>query len=365
VYEGLATRLKNASLTFEFPLASGKKEKRIFSFSDLETAASGFLYSENARMIFLRALASYARNGDLVPLARVLYNALAVDPETEAPIVDPSYSDAIYYAVECQDYGYFSGTPEQRAEAYLRAGDPIDKSLPRFSSVFYGDLPCAFWPNANSDPARPAPLTAKGIPTIVLNATTDPATPYNGAQDVFGRLSNGYFVTETGGPHIIFGWGVSCVDDLVTAFLVDGTLPARQTTCEGVVATEFVALAPLSAADFADPLEALVSVDDEIYYLLEYYYWDTLTPTSVACPFGGTLSFEPSDTGEAFTFTNCAFSDGFVMTGGGSYDYDTTLFTINVTVSGLASGTLTYTRDTDYNLHVIGEYDGATIDISG
>ena len=364
VYDELAARLKASPLPFDFPLPSGGIEARTFSFSDLETAAAGYMYSESARMIFLRALASYSRNDDLAPMARVLYDALGLDPQTLEAIPDPTYSDAVYYAVECQDYGYFSGTPEARAEAYLRAGDAIDSNLPRFASVFYGDLPCAFWPNPTSETVRPAPLTARGIPAIVLNGTADPATPYEGAASVFQRLADGYFVTEAGGSHVIFGWGVACVDDLVTAFLVDDKMPARETTCEGIVADEFVPLAPLRASDFVDPLEALASVDDEISFLPEYYYWDAETPTAIGCPFGGTLSFEPSDVGEAFTFKDCAFSDGFVLNGEGAYNYDDELFTFDVTVSGLARGTLTYTRDADYNLSVTGDYDGAAVDLS-
>ena len=364
VYEELAARLKATPMPFDFPRPSGGAETRAFSLSDLETAAGGYMYSENSRMIFLRALASYARNEDIIPMARILYDALGLDPETEQAVADPSFSDAVYYAVECRDYGYFTGTPEQRAEAYLRAGDAIDAGLPHFSSVFYSDLPCAFWPGIPSEVARPAPLSANGIPSIVLNGTADPATPYAGAQSVFQRLADGYFVTESGGPHVIFGWGVACVDDLVTAFIVDGTMPARETACEGIVADEFVPLAPLSAADFADPLEALASVDDEIYNLPEYYYWDAETPTSVGCPFGGTFSFKSSGAGETFKFTDCAFSDGFVMAGEGSYDYDTDLFTLKVTVTGIARGALTYTRDADYNLHVTGQYDGKAIDLS-
>lgn len=364
VYDELAARLKESPLPFDFPLPSGGVASRTFSLSDLETAAAGFLYSENARMIFLRALAAYARDEDLVPLARVFYSSLLLDPETLEAIPDPSYSDAVYYAVECQDYGYFSGTPEERAEAYLRAGDATDASLPRFASIFYGDMPCPFWPNATDDTSRPAPLTLEGVPTLVLGGTADPATPNSNGVNVFSRLDNGYLVTETGGPHIIFGWGVSCVDELVTAFLVDDTMPERETTCEGVVASEFMLLAPRDAADFESPLEALASVDDELYYLPEYYYWDTETPTSIGCPFGGTFVFEPSDSGEIYRLTNCAFSEGFVMTGDGSYNYDEELFTLNVVVSGLADGLLVYTRDADYNLHVTGQYDGEAIDLS-
>ncbi len=365
VYDTLATQLKATNLPFDFPLPSGTSLQREFTFADLESAAAGFLYSEGARMIFLRALASYARNGDLVALARTLYSSLVLDPETLEAITDPSYSDAVYYAVECQDYGYFSGTPAERAAAYLQAGDEIETTLPRFASIFYGDLPCPFWPNAQADPSRPSPLIAEDIPVLVLNGTTDPATPYSNAQAVYSRLANGYLVTETGGPHIIFGWGNSCVDDLVTAFLVEDELPSqRETVCEGEVVARFVPLAPLDAADFADPLEALASVDDEIYYLPEYYYWDLETPTSVGCPFGGGLTFAPSDEGEAFTLNGCAFSAGFVMTGSGSYNYDEDIFTLDVAVTGLVDGTLTYTRDGDWNLRVVGEYDGATIDLS-
>jgi pimeloyl-ACP methyl ester carboxylesterase len=364
VYNGLAKQLKKAPIPFDFPLASGGVAHRQFSFSDLENSASSYLYSETARMIFLRALAAYARNGDLIPMARVLYDSLSLDPETLAAIPDPSYSDGVYYSVECRDYNYFSGTPDERAEAYMRAGDGID-TLPYFSSVFYGDLPCVFWPNAQENPARPAPLPANGIPTIVLGGTADPATPNSNGVNVYKRLSDAYLVTETGGPHIIFGWGVTCVDELVTAFLVEGQVPAqRETTCEGVVASDFVSLAPINAADFTTPLDALRSADDEIFYLPEYYYWDGITPTSTSCPFGGTLSYQPSDTGYALTLKDCAFSRGFIMTGDGSYNTDDGLLTLNVNVTGLANGTLVYTHNADNELHVTGEYRGQKVDLT-
>ena len=73
VYDDLAAQLKQASMSFDFPLSTGEVERREFTFPDLE-AASGFLYSETARMMFLRALAFYARDENLVPLARVVYN---------------------------------------------------------------------------------------------------------------------------------------------------------------------------------------------------------------------------------------------------------------------------------------------------
>jgi len=364
-YIKLAERLKQAPIEFTFPLPLGGAAKRTFSFSDLETSASSYMYSASERMIFLRALAAYSRNEDLAPMARVLYNSLALDPETLDAIPDPTWSDAVFYGVECQDYGYLNGTPEERANAYLRAGDKLDASIPYFSSIFYGDMPCMFWPNGRAVEARPAPLTADGIPTLVLGAMADPATPVTNGWAVFNRLAEGYLVTQNGGPHVIYGRGVACIDDLVTKFLADDQMPAqRETTCAGTVINEFVALAPLDAHEFASPLEALKSVDDEIYYLPEYYYWDGITSTSVGCPFGGTMSFEATDTGDALTLTECSFSKGFSLTGSGINNYDDGSFALEVDVAGLNSGTLTYTRDGDGQLHVTGNFGGKDVDLS-
>ena len=367
VYDNLAARLRASPQPFDFPLPSGSVAQREFTFGDLETATAGYLYSENPRMIFLRALAAFARNSDLVPMARVLYDALSLDPETLAAIPDPGYSDGVYYSVECQDYTYFSGTPAERAEAYLRAGDPVDASLAHLNSIFYGEIPCVFWPTASQELTRPLYLRAEGIPTLVLGATADPATPLANGISVYQHLADGYMITEEGGPHVIFNWGSrsSCPDALVTAFLVDGKLPDQhETNCPGVVTAAYQPLPSVSAADFANSLEALESVDNEIYYLPEYYYWDGETPTSVGCPYGGTLAFEPSDVGESFSMTGCAFSQGFIMTGTGAYNYGEDEFSLDVAVTGLADGHLVYIRASDGTLTVTGEYAGSTVDLS-
>jgi pimeloyl-ACP methyl ester carboxylesterase len=360
-YDRLADRLARSPAAFSFPLPSGGISQRSFTLSDLEAATAGELYTENSRGMLLRALAGAARD-DLVPLARLVYQDLGLDPETQEPILDPTYSDATYYAVECADYDYFSGTPAERAQAYLRAGDAVDQAVPRLSSIFYGDLPCVFWP-VLPDP-RPAPLTAEGIPTFVLGATSDPATPVSNGIAVYHRLVDGYLVTTQGGPHIIFGRGDACPDNLVTAFLVKDLRPAqRESTCPGEVVTAYVPLAPVEASAFADPLEALVSADTELYYLPEYYYWDLESPTTVGCPYGGTFAFEAVDVGEQFTLSGCAFSAGFVMSGTGSYNYDEDRFELDVAVTGPGTGNLVYVRQGD-TAGVTGEYDGQPVDLS-
>ncbi|MBK9924264.1 MAG: alpha/beta hydrolase [Anaerolineales bacterium] len=367
IYDELSTQLKQAPATFEYTLPNGAVEQREFNFADLESA-SGFLYSETARMIFLRALASYARDGSLVPLARVVYNALYINPDTQDALLDPSWSDAIYYGVTCRDYAEPGKTPEEQASIFIKEGDEVDTGLSHFSSVFYGDFPCVYWPYP-ADDSNPAPFaepfTGDGHPTLVLNGTTDPATPYEGAKNVFTHLSDGYMVTETGGPHVIFGWGNECVDTLVTDFLVEGKLPAeRETVCEGVVADDFVPLALADASGYKNPLDALADVDNEIYYLPEHYYVLDGNTQSFACPYGGTFAYESSDTANTYQFDNCAFSDGFALTGNGSYIYDDSLLTFEVDVTGLKDGSLTYTRDSEWAITVAGVYDGEKVDLS-
>jgi pimeloyl-ACP methyl ester carboxylesterase len=357
-YDDLAARLALSPITSQFPLPSGENQPRDLTLADLQTAAASYLYSETSRMIFLRALGAAATREDVVPLTRLLYDSLAIDPETLLPIPDPTYSDAVYYAVECNDYDF------GLADDYLHAGDAVDASVPRLASIFYGDLPCAFWPEDGLDAGRPAPLTAEGIPTLVLVGTADPATPPANARRIASRLADGYLVVEEGGPHVIFGWGNECVDGLVTSFLVKGRTPdERETTCDGVVIADYVPLAPADAAAFETPLEALLSLDTEIYYLPEYYYWDLESPRGVGCPYGGSLHFEPSDVGETLAFDACAFSDGFVVTGSGAYDYDADRFEMSLSVTGAAEGQLDYTREGDGSISVRGEYDGKPVDL--
>ena len=367
IYDELAAQLKQAPISFKFTRSTGEVDLREFTFSDLEST-SGFLYSETARMIFLRALAAYSRDNTIIPLARVAYNALYLNPDTFEVFIDLSYSDAIYYGVTCRDYAEPGNTPQEQAANFIKEGDEIDTSLPRLASVFYGDLPCAYWPYPQDD-SRPAPFAepfrGEGFPTLVLNATTDPATPYSGAQSVYSNLTDGYLVTEVGGPHVIFGWGLECVDSLVTDFLVQDKMPAqRETLCEGIVADEFVPLAPANAADYADLLEAFTAVDNEINYLPEYYYMNSTTARAIACPYGGIFAFDSGDTGDLYTFTNCAFSNGFAMTGSGAYNTEDGSFILEVDVTGLRDGSLTYTRDNEGSLHLSGTYGGGTVDLS-
>jgi pimeloyl-ACP methyl ester carboxylesterase len=365
-YDQLARRLDRAPAQFNYPLPSGQSVKRELNLSDLETAAAGFLYAEGERMLLQRAIAA-AANDDLVPLARLFYSALGLDPATLAAITDPSYSDAVYYTVTCNDYAYFAdaANASERAQRYLKFGDRVDREVPRMNSVFYGDLPCAFWPQGDPQPAY-EPGFATLIPTLVLGATADPATPVGQGRNVFERLNNAYLITQRGGPHVIFGRGNACPDDIVTALLVEGKQPGlAETTCKGVVADGYVPLPPADARAFKDALEAMISAENEIVYSPEYYYWDQAGESGIGCGKSGSALFDLTN-GEngatRFTLINCAFSTGFALTGTGRYNPNMDRFTLRVDVSGPRSGSLDYERRGDA-YRVTGTLDGKSVDI--
>lgn len=362
-YFDLAEELRTASTTIDFPISTGTA-LRLFTLADLEYAASSYLYGERDRMMLQRALAA-AVQGNYTGLARMAYTALSLDSETLELIPDPTFSDGLFYTVECSDYAYFTGTPEERANAYIRAGDQIDNQMSAFSAIFYGDLPCVFWP-AKPVQERPAPLQAPNIPTLVLGATADPATPIANGKRILQHLDIGRLIVTDGGPHVVFGRGNECPDSIVTTFLIENILPTdQQTRCDGMVAQDYIPLAPRSATQFETPLEALDSAANELFYLPEYYYWDGLRPTIVGCQFGGSIEFLPDDEGERFVFTACAFSEGFMMTGHGINHYERGEFTLNVSVRGLASGKLNYVQDSDGNSQVEGIFANQLVDESG
>jgi pimeloyl-ACP methyl ester carboxylesterase len=363
-YDSLAMKLSKQPISFKFPLPTGKLVNRKFTFSNLEFVAASQMYAESDRMMFNRALAAYASNGDIVPLARLLYLGLGVDPPTLEVISDPSWSDAIFYGVECQDYGYPGTTPQEKAENYLDAADAVEASVPRLASVIYGDLPCAHWPAATSDLTRPDYLVAEDTPTLVLGATADPATPISHAINIYQHLADGYLITQEGGPHVIFAWGNECPDALVTDFLVNDVVPTqRETVCEGYVADDYVPVAPGTAREIESPAEALSSVEAEISYLPEYFYWDGFEATSAGCTYGGVLSFEYNWAGtrSLFTLQNCAFTRNFVMTGTGSYNFDTDRFVLEVRTEGRWKCDLKYVRNGD-RVRVTGKCNGQPID---
>jgi pimeloyl-ACP methyl ester carboxylesterase len=361
-YDALARQLRRAPRTYAFVTARGTTVKRTFTIGDLETAAANAVYETYDRMLFQRALAQASR-GNLLPLARLANIALGQDPETLRPIPDPTWSDAMYYAVECTDYDYRVGRPAASAQAYLAAGARAGMRNVRLGSIFYGDLPCAYWPAHPATAARPAPLVDTPYPVFVLASSTDPATPYAGALRIFDRLNDAYLIVQPGGPHIIFGRGSACPDDLVTAFLVDGQVPAhRRTFCDWAGVDPYVSIPAKTVAGYPDALGAMAAVDDEINNNGDYWNWDGTGTLRYGCFDGGRIAYLASDAGANLKLHACAFSRGLPLSGRGVLD--STNGTFSLAVTGPRGTALAYTRDADGVRSVTGTWFGTPVSIT-
>jgi pimeloyl-ACP methyl ester carboxylesterase len=106
------------------------------------------------------------------------------------------------------------------------------RAAPDFGPANVGlGWPCAVWPVPPVRP-DPAPIAAPGAPPILVIGTTgDPATPYAWAAALAAQLGSGRLVTVTGRGHTSTFAGNRCLDRLVTAYLIDGALPAAGARC--------------------------------------------------------------------------------------------------------------------------------------
>jgi pimeloyl-ACP methyl ester carboxylesterase len=361
-YDDLAAQLRKHSLPFSFIDAQGRRQTRSFSLGDLETAAAGYVYGEFDRMLLQRAIA-WAARGQLLPLARLVYVSLGQDPETLEAIPDPTYSDGMFYAVECMDYSYGHGSASQRADAYLSAGAAAHVDRVRLGSVFYGDLPCAYWPAHPPTETRPGYLTTTAYPVFVLASTFDPATPYAGALRIASHLRDGYLIVQPGGPHILFGRGNACPDDDITAFLVSGRRPAsRLIECDFTGTDPYVAIPAAKVGQYRDALAAMTAMDDEINTSADYQAWDGVDDLTYGCLFGGTIRYRAVAAGYREMLDGCAFTSGLPLTGTATIGDDGT-FRLHATSPG---GTdLTYRRDADGKTSVKGRFFGQKVALAG
>ncbi len=89
--------------------------------------------------------------------------------------------------------------------------------------------PCAYWPVPNT--SQPHEPNVAGVPPVlVISTTNDPATPYQAGVNL-AKAMKGALLTFEGTQHTVFLQGISCVDDIGSDYLINGTLPAEGTRC--------------------------------------------------------------------------------------------------------------------------------------
>ncbi|GHJ25168.1 protease [Streptomyces albus] len=169
------------------------------------------------------------------PHAKVLSEFLAGDPKPLVRIAAPRTAkavseengNAVYNAVECQD------APWPRQWARWDADNTASAALAPFNTWenAWMNLPCAYW---KTEPARPMEVRTRPgqlPPVLLVAATRDAATPYEGAVETQRRLAGSSLVTERGaGNHGVSG-GNRCVDAHVERYLLTGRTPGDRAEC--------------------------------------------------------------------------------------------------------------------------------------
>ncbi|WP_119728392.1 alpha/beta hydrolase [Thermomonospora amylolytica] len=135
-----------------------------------------------------------------------------------------------------------AGSPLASPAAAIICGD---RAAPRDPDTYWNDIqrsrarhplfgplknniwPCAFWP---TPPREPLTRIGNSTPALIVSATGDTATTYEGSKAMHRALTGSRLLTLRGTTaHGIYGtYGNACVDAKVNAYLATGTLPADQ-----------------------------------------------------------------------------------------------------------------------------------------
>lgn len=352
-YDQLAAQVRSGPVSFDFVTSSGDTERRSLTLNDLETAMD-YALTPSADRMYLQRVIAQASQGELQPLAHLVYSALGQDADSLSAVPDLTWSDAMYFSVDCSDYAFGSGTAEERSAAYFAAGQEAGVDDLRLGGGYFLDLPCAYWP-AHGPEQRPDYLTDPTYPVFVLGATWDPYVPFPNAERLAENIPGSYFIVQPGGPHVIYLRGESCPDDDISAYLLDGTLPAsHRIDCDFLGADGYVPIPAQDVSDYGSTRAALGAVDDEINTNTEWEYWDGEHVLRVGCMKGGTIAYEANGQGYGVTLDECAFSDGLALTGSAEIADDGT-FTLDATTDDGAH--LTYRRDAEGDRTSTGELD--------
>ena len=88
---------------------------------------------------------------------------------------------------------------------------------------------CQQWQPHRTPVPQPTAPTPQQV--LVIGNLHDPATPYQGAVVLARVMGNAELLTWDGEGHTSYLQGSSCIDGYVNAYLVDGKLPPKDTTC--------------------------------------------------------------------------------------------------------------------------------------
>ncbi|MFI6495192.1 alpha/beta hydrolase [Streptomyces sp. NPDC050564] len=117
----------------------------------------------------------------------------------------------------------------------------VHTHLPQFrtASPLFGDAmawsitSCTGWPVTTTSTSTPHVNAPGSAPILVIGNTGDPATPYQGAQNMAHQLGDGIGIniTLTGQGHGGYTSNNTCLKNTVDQYLLNNTTPPPNTTC--------------------------------------------------------------------------------------------------------------------------------------
>ncbi|MFC8124941.1 alpha/beta hydrolase [Streptomyces sp. NPDC057302] len=158
---------------------------------------------------------------------------------------DNGYS--VYAAVQCRDAGWPRDWSTWRDDNWK-----VHEKAPfmAWSNAWY-NAPCAYWPTGSFEPTNVS--NADLPPVLLLQATDDAATPYEGGVTMHRKLHGSSLVVEEGGAnHGISLSGNTCLDKHLATYLKSGKVPRSggetDAVCEALPAPK-----PMSTKTGASP----------------------------------------------------------------------------------------------------------------
>ncbi|MFE0424576.1 alpha/beta hydrolase [Streptomyces sp. NPDC058953] len=176
-------------------------------------------------------------NADVATALRALLDAAAGKPVT-APRPLKEFLDAIFDprgSGRAADYAAQLGVlcadavMPRDPEYYWRAVERSRKSQPVFGPVTNAPLPCAFWKERSRE--KPTKIDNK-VPALQIQATGDTRTTYESGLRMHRAMRGSKLVTVPARSHTVYlSYPNDCVRRTVDHYLLNGTLPARNTVC--------------------------------------------------------------------------------------------------------------------------------------
>ncbi|MEU5976461.1 alpha/beta hydrolase [Streptomyces sp. NPDC047315] len=176
-------------------------------------------------------------NADVARALRVLLDAAAGKPITVPPALK-QFLDMMFDARgtgRAADYAAQLGVlcadavMPRDPEYYWKAVERSRTSQPVFGPVTNVPLPCAFWKEKPRE--QPTEINNK-VPALQIQATGDTRTTYESGLRMHRAMRGSKLVTVPARSHAVYLYYPNdCVNETVNDYLLDGTLPARNTVC--------------------------------------------------------------------------------------------------------------------------------------